>query len=113
MKKQTWWIVCVKREGIEAPVLHTHITGVGTGDRADWADMRWELGQVLEAIAEGDTFVIVQNGGSGVTAVKAGPCPFCGQIVIGLGDEAVLENLPTCRFDRPESDFVYGGSLFS
>ena len=47
----SWRIVCVKRGTANQPP-HTHITGVGTGDRADWADMRWTLEKVVKAMAE-------------------------------------------------------------
>jgi hypothetical protein len=52
----SWRVVCVKRETVNQPKPHIHITGVGTGDRANWADMRWALREVLAAMDEEDTF---------------------------------------------------------
>jgi hypothetical protein len=112
MKKMTWWIVCVNWSEVELPEPHSHITRLGTGDRADWADMRWDLDQVVEAIQQGDSFVVVQDSIDPIHAVKAGPCPVCGQMVLSTGDDALMTELQTCSFDRPESDFVYGGTLW-
>jgi hypothetical protein len=53
---ESWRVVCVKLGTVNHPQPHTHIIGVGTGDRADWADMRWTIPQVLEAMMEGDVF---------------------------------------------------------
>jgi len=56
--------------------------------------------------------VVFQEGNEPIHAVKAAPCPICGQMILSAGDDHLLEDLRTCSFDRPESDFVYGGSLW-
>jgi len=46
----SWRVLCVKRGAVMHPYPHAHVTGVGTGDRSDWADMRWTLDQVIAAM---------------------------------------------------------------
>lgn len=87
----SWRIVCVKWGTVSHPP-HTHITGIGTGDRADWADMRWALEQVLEAMAEGDTFYTQSEATGQMTPVETYECFHCGEIYLRSAAGSVADN---------------------
>jgi hypothetical protein len=87
----SWRIVCVKRGTANQPP-HTHITGVGTGDRADWADMRWTREQVLEAMVEGDTFYTQSEATGQMTPVETYECPHCGTTHLRSSEGSVADN---------------------
>lgn len=82
----SWRIVCAKREIISYPEPHPHVIGVGTGDRADWADMRWKLNQVLSAMDEGDAFYTQDETSGEITYIERYSCPHCGRTCIRPAD---------------------------
>jgi len=88
----SWRVVCVKRGTISHPKPHTHITGVGTGDRADWADMRWTLREVLTAMDEGDSFYTESETTGRITPVETYECAQCGGTCIRSSEDAVPDN---------------------
>lgn len=79
-------IVCTKRAIIADPTPHPHIVGVGTGERHDWADMRWRLDQVLAAMEEGDVFY-TQSAGGDTAEIETYVCPRCGDVYIFLRED--------------------------
>jgi len=99
----SWRIVCVKQGSVNHPIPHTHVVGVGTGDRPDWADMRWTLAQILIAMDEGDTFYTQSATSGQVTQVERYVCPHCHQIHIRSASDSVpdnnLDNLRSCAYD--------------
>jgi hypothetical protein len=88
----SWRVVCVRRGTINQPKPHIHITGVGTGDRADWADMRWTLREVLAAMDEGDTFFAQSETTGQITPVETYECAQCGSTCIRSSEKAVPDN---------------------
>ena len=102
VRMASWRFVCTKREAISHPVPHTHIVEVGTGERADWADMRWALCQVLTAKDEGDTFHTQSETTGQVTAVEKHRCPDCDRTHIrsasGSTRDSDLNNLRNCIY---------------
>jgi hypothetical protein len=97
-----WYIVCTKKVVVAGVPPHAHIAGVGTGERADWADLRWELEQVLEAMAAGEHFFtesIVTGRG---TPVEAYTCPTCHTLQLrsasGAEPDAELDQLRECIY---------------
>ncbi len=87
---------------IPLPEPHIHVTGVGTGERPDWADLRWELAQVLEAMEEGDIFTIQTETSGRVTPIESALCPHCRQTIIrateGREGGGALEALRECIY---------------
>jgi hypothetical protein len=89
---ESWRVVCVKLGAVNHPTPHTHIIGVGTGDRADWADMRWTFPQVLEAMMEGDVFYTRSETTGRVTPLVTYKCPRCGSTCIRSLEGSVSDN---------------------
>ena len=73
----SWRVVCVKRWTVSYPERHSHIVGVGTGDRADWADVRWSLDQVLIARDQGDTFFAQSEANGPAVPIERYICSVC------------------------------------
>ncbi|MCS7222543.1 MAG: hypothetical protein RML36_14855 [Anaerolineae bacterium] len=97
-----WRVVCVKRMRIRRPVPHIHIAGVGTGDRADWADMRWTLGQVLRAMDDGEVFYTQDDATGQIRLIERYLCPHCQRIYIRSAEgipEANLDDLRSCIYE--------------
>jgi len=98
----SWCVVCVKRGTIAYPQPHIHIIGVGTGDRTDWADMRWTLGQVLTAMDEGDTFYTQGETTGEIRPVEKYECPLCDETCIrfseGHASDSSLEDMRNCIY---------------
>jgi hypothetical protein len=72
-----WRIVCVKKGLVMGPPAHVHVIGVGTGEQANWADLRWELDQVLEAMTDGEHFFIESAITGRCIPVKVYTCSDC------------------------------------
>jgi hypothetical protein len=87
----SWRIVCVKRGTVYHPP-HTHITSIGTGEQANWADMRWTLEQVLEAMADRDTFYTQSEATDKITPVETYECPHCGATHLRSAEGSVADN---------------------
>ncbi len=87
---------------ITSPEPHAHIANVGTGERPDWADLRWELDQVFQALVEGDTFSVLNMADGRIIPIEKYTCPICGQMDIRLvgeeGAEYRLLNLRECIY---------------
>ena len=81
-----------KTRDSQASRIAFHITGVGTGDRADWADMRWTLREVLTAMEEGDTFYTQSETTGRITLVEPYECPPCGSTCIRSSEGSVSDN---------------------
>jgi hypothetical protein len=88
----SWRVVCVKRETVNHPKPHTHIIGVGTGDRPDWADMQWTIPQVLEAMIEGDIFYTRSKTTGRVTPLVTYKCPQCGSTCLRSSEGSMPDN---------------------
>ncbi len=97
-----WRIVCIKKKIIERPESHLHISNVGTGERPDWADMRWDLDQVFQALYMGDTFSVHNMADGRIIPIEKYTCPICGQLDIRMfgegGAEYRLVNLRECIY---------------
>ena len=97
-----WRIVCIERATVLHPTPHPHIVGVGTGDRPDWADMRWSLNDVLAAMEEGDTFYTQGATSEHIAEVERYVCSMCGRVHIRSAedkdDDNDLENLRECVY---------------
>jgi hypothetical protein len=96
-----WRIVCTKQSQVEQPTPHRHIVGVGTGDRPDWADMRWSLDQVLAVLEEGDVFYTQDAATGQVTLVEQGVCPYCHKTLLRSAQPAgpdPLDGLRSCSY---------------
>ena len=89
---ESWRVVCVKLGAVNHPTPHTHIIGVGTGDRPDWADMRWTFRQVLEAMMEGDIFYTRSDATGRVTPLITYRCPMCGSTCLRSLEGSVSDN---------------------
>jgi hypothetical protein len=89
---ESWRVVCVKLGTVNQPKPHTHVVGVGTGDRPDWADMRWTFPQVLEAMTEGDVFYTRSETTGRVTPLITHKCPHCGSTCLRSLEESVSDN---------------------
>ena len=98
----SWRIVCVKREVISHPEPHSHVIGVGTGDRADWADLRWTLRQVLTAMDEGDAFYTQSQTSGEIIYVEGYRCRQCGgthvRSAIGSPSDSDLDSIRDCIY---------------
>jgi hypothetical protein len=98
-----WRVVCVKRRTVNHSHPHVHIVGVGTGDRADWADMRWTLEQVIMAMDEGDTFYTQGEPTAHISPVEKAPCPLCDRPCIryqeGHMTDSSLDDMRECIYD--------------
>ncbi len=103
-----WRVVCVKRALVHRPTLHTHIVGVGTGDRTDWADMRWTLDQVLTAMDEGDIFYTQSETTGRIRLIAKYVCPHCQRTHIRSAESSVLDSdlddLRSCIYDGEGHD---------
>jgi hypothetical protein len=88
----SWRIVCAKRVMISHPEPHPHVIGVGTGDRADWADMRWTLHQVLSAMDEGDAFYTKGVTNGEIIRIERYRCPQCGGTYIRPADGSLSDS---------------------
>ena len=99
-ENKTWRIVCVKRKTIPLPRPHIHIVGVGTGDAAIWADIRWTLPQALAALKNGDHFFILdEENGQELEVIKMN-CPVCSKPILsepGAGT-ARLDEMRACKY---------------
>lgn len=100
---ESWRVVCVKLGTIHHPKPHTHIIGVGTGDRADWADMRWTFPQMLEAMVEGDIFYTRSETTGRITPLVTCKCPRCGSTCIRSLEASVpddgLDEMRNCVYE--------------
>lgn len=98
----SWRVVCVKKETVNRPIRHSHIMSIGTGDRVDWADMRWRLDEVLNAMGEGDTFYTQDDATGQVAPVEKHKCPHCHRTILRSVDGATpsnnLDDLRSCIY---------------
>jgi len=99
-RPQSWRIVCVKRKTIFAPQPHLHIAGVGTGDAAVWADIRWTLHQALAALKKGDRFYILDEQNDQELEVVRIICPMCGEPILGEPGAGTsrLDEMRACKY---------------
>ena len=88
----SWRIVCAKRGMISHPEPHPHVIGVGTGDRADWADMRWTLHQVISAMDEGDAYYTEDETSREITYIERYRCSICGRTCIRPADGSLSDS---------------------
>lgn len=91
-------IVCVQKLA-----SHKHITHVGTGV-SDQADQRWTVGQVREALEDGDVFYTVSPSTNHIALVEAYDAHVDGRVIetIPSDPDAIfdnnLDNLRACRY---------------
>jgi hypothetical protein len=100
---ESWRVVCVKLGTVKQPKPHTHIIGVGTGDRPDWVDMRWTFPQVLVAMMEGDVFYTRSETSGRVTPLITHKCPLCGGTCLrslkGSAPDNDLDEMRNCVYE--------------
>jgi hypothetical protein len=99
-EQKTWRIVCVKRKTISLPRSHLHIVGVGTGEAAIWADLRWTLAQALTALKNGDRFYLLDEENGQEFEVTRMDCPVCHKPILsepGAGT-ARLDEMRACKY---------------
>ena len=106
----SWRIVCVKRRIISHPRPHVHIIGIGTGESASWADMRWTSTQALAALKEGDTFYILDEDSEQQVQVAQTKCALCNKIVLSANSGTTQqENLRDCLY-KPDPEVNFSDS---
>jgi hypothetical protein len=94
----TYRVVCVKKWRVSHPEPHTHVVGVGTGERADWADMRWTVDDVARSLEEGDSFHTLDEATGQTAAVEIVRCTVCGSPDLrAVGDPAPHADLEAMR----------------
>src|SRR3954462_5670469 len=97
-----WRIVCIKQQEVMGPPPHVHVIGVGTGDRPDWADMRWELDQVHAARAAGEEFYTQSSSTGRRWPIQSYICPHCQQLnlrsVLESDPDALLQQFRGCIY---------------
>jgi hypothetical protein len=100
----SWRIVCVKQEIVNYPRPHSHVTNVGTGDRPDWADMRWTARQVLAALTDGETFYTQDETTGQTTLIEKSKCPVCEKTCIRSTNEtkSSLSDLRNCIYQADD-----------
>jgi len=107
----TWRIVCVKRRIFPQPRSHIHIVGVGTGESATWADLRWTLAQALAALKAGHTFYILdEEHGQPIQVVKT-ECRVCDKMILSAikTGNMQLENMRECVY-QPDPEVSFSDS---
>lgn len=93
-------IVCANQQPFRQPATHAHIVTIGTSS-ADDHDKYWTLEQVLQAMANDDTFYTVSSSTGEMAQVERFFCTQCSKYFIRSGTNAVTDNhldkLPVCR----------------
>lgn len=92
---------CVQADPAALADGHLHVTAIETSD-PDGGTTRWSLVQVIEAVRDGEQFIL-REGDAG-QAAELGPtvCPRCSVATLALDPAASWLRLPIC----PEPDAV-------
>ena len=97
-------IICIVEATVERPVVHTHITGVGTGPDVAKMEKKWSLTDVTKAIQMGDKFYTQGVASRKIASVEIVNCSRCGELTLRSVTGAVPDNeLTTLRPCRPQS----------
>jgi hypothetical protein len=110
-KNNSWRIVCVKRRMIPHPRSHIHIVGIGTGESATWADLRWTLTQALAALKEGDTFYLLDEENEQQMEVVKTKCAVCNKMILSAikTENTQLQNMRECVY-KPDPELSFSDS---
>jgi len=87
-------VSCVQADPAAMADGHLHVTSIETSD-PDGGTTRWSLVQVIEAVRDGEQFILREGEGQAVE-LGATVCPRCSLATLALDPSASWLRLPIC-----------------
>jgi len=86
---------CIDLDPVAEADGHHHVTAIETWD-PDGGEARWSLVQVIEAVRDGEQFMVTEGDGGQAVELAPSVCPRCSMATLSLEAEGPDVSLKPC-----------------